>query len=255
MIRKALTLSIIVIFSLLIVQSVWLYKVILNERISFKAEAEQVLLSSMTFELDSRLKNSSSISSFNVQVVNSGSLNENTQNVNQRFTLDTVSLGSKSTLKLSMEQVFQEFLRKTHPINIDSLANFFNIELSKKGYSTDFTLEYLDIDNPDLNKSLNYSSSSSSFGNFELTNYLNASNSIVLNAKIYYPLFVYKQDFLLIGLASIILLIFIVVAIVLQFKMLSRQITLAQLRENLTSFFTHELRSPLQSALSSIEMA
>ncbi len=132
MIRKALTLSIIVIFSLLIVQSVWLYKVILNERISFKAEAEQVLLSSMTFELDSRLKNSSSISSFNVQVVNSGSLNENTQNVNQRFTLDTVSLGSKSTLKLSMEQVFQEFLRKTHPINIDSLANFFNIELSKK---------------------------------------------------------------------------------------------------------------------------
>jgi signal transduction histidine kinase len=52
-----------------------------------------------------------------------------------------------------------------------------------------------------------------------------------------------------------ILLVFIVVAIVLQFKMLSRQITLAQLKENLTSFFTHELRSPLQSALSSIEMA
>ncbi|MDD4058861.1 MAG: HAMP domain-containing sensor histidine kinase, partial [Bacteroidales bacterium] len=65
----------------------------------------------------------------------------------------------------------------------------------------------------------------------------------------------YKGDFMLIGFASLILLIFIVVAIVLQFKMLSRQITLAQLRENLTSFFTHELRSPLQSALSSIEMA
>jgi hypothetical protein len=56
-------------------------------------------------------------------------------------------------------------------------------------------------------------------------------------------------------LASLVLLVFIVVAIVLQFKMLSRQITLAQLKENLTSFFTHELRSPLQSALSSIEMA
>jgi len=73
-----------------------------------------------------------------------------------------------------------------------------------------------------------------------------------LSAKIYYPLFVYKGDFMIIGFASFILLIFIVFAIVLQFRMLSSQISLATLKENLTSFFTHELRSPLQSALSSL---
>ena len=255
MIRKALTLSIIVIFSLLVVQSVWLYKVIVNERVSFRGDAEQALLRAITYELDSRARNSSLINTVNIQVLNSNSIDENQKNVDQRFQIDSNNFGSKSALKLSMEQVFQEFLKDIHPLNLDTLASYLNKELSTNGNSTDFSLEYIDADNSKLKNHLNYNSASSSYGFFELENYLSASKSMIVKARIFYPLFVYKQDFLLIGLASIVLLIFIVVAIILQFKMLSRQITLAQLRENLTSFFTHELRSPLQSALSSIEMA
>lgn len=255
MIRKALTLSIIVIFSLLVVQSVWLYKVIINERASFRSVTEQALHTAITSELDSRLKNSSIISAVNVEVLKSATLDNKRHNIDQRFTLDSANLGAKSTLKLSIEQVFQEFLKNTDPINLDSLGKFFLIQLSSTGNSTDFTLEYSDGQSNIINKNFDSSTNISTYSSFVLENYLNASKSMVLKAKVYYPLFVYKGDFLIIGFASVILLIFIVVAIVLQFKMLSRQITLAQLRENLTSFFTHELRSPLQSALSSIEMA
>lgn len=256
MIRKALTLSIIVIFSLLVVQSVWLYKVINNERISFRTETEQALFSAITYELDSRARNSSLINSINVQVLNSSSLkNREESNIDQRFLVDSSNFGSKSALKLSMEQVFQELLRKIQPLDLDTLSFYLNKELISKGYTTDFTISYSDSENSDGSKIFNFYSNNASYGFFEIENFLNASKTIKLSAKVYYPLIVYKGDFLLIGAASVILLIFIVVAIVLQFKMLSRQITLAQLRENLTSFFTHELRSPLQSALSSIEMA
>lgn len=255
MIRKALTLSIIVIFSLLVVQSVWLYKVIINERTSFRTISEQALHSAITSELDSRLKNSSIINAVNVEVLKSASIDNKRHNIDQQFTLDSANLGANSTLKLSIEQVFQEFLKNSDPIDLDTLGFYFLKQMSISGNSTDFSLEYLDNSNSKAIKNFDLNSNFSTYSNFIIEEYLNASKSMAIKAKVYYPLFVYKGDFLLIGFASVILLIFIVVAIVLQFKMLSRQITLAQLRENLTSFFTHELRSPLQSALSSIEMA
>jgi len=255
MIRKALTLSIIVIFSLLVVQSVWLYKVIINERTSFRTISEQALHSAITSELDSRLKNSSIINAVNVEVLKSASIDNKRHNIDQQFTLDSANLGANSTLKLSIEQVFQEFLKNSDPIDLDTLGFYFLKQMSISGNSTDFSLEYLDNSNSKAIKNFDLNSNFSTYSNFIIEEYLNASKSMAIRAKVYYPLFVYKGDFLLIGFASVILLIFIVVAIVLQFKMLSRQITLAQLRENLTSFFTHELRSPLQSALSSIEMA
>ncbi len=255
MIRKALTLSIIVIFSLLVVQSVWLYKVIINERTSFRTISEQALHSAITSELDSRLKNSSIINAVNVEVLKSASIDNKRHNIDQQFTLDSANLGANSTLKLSIEQVFQEFLKNSDPIDLDTLGFYFLKQMSISGNSTDFSLEYLDSSNSKAIKNFDLNSNFSTYSNFIIEEYLNASKSMAIKAKVYYPLFVYKGDFLLIGFASVILLIFIVVAIVLQFKMLSRQITLAQLRENLTSFFTHELRSPLQSALSSIEMA
>lgn len=255
MIRKALTLSIIVIFSLLVVQGVWLYKVIINERISFKALAEQAFISAITNELDSRLKNSLIINTVSVEVLKSESLNNKFYNVDQRFTLDSANLGAKTTLKLSIEQVLQELLKKTDPINLDSIATYFNQILLNQRDATNFNLEYSDGAGFKVEKEFIFISGLLTYSSFEQVSYLNASKDMVLKAKIYYPLFVYKGDFMLLGLASIILLIFIVIAITLQFKMLSRQISLAHLKENLNSFFTHELRSPLQSALSSIEMA
>ncbi len=256
MIRKALTLSIIVIFSLLVVQSVWLYKVISNERAEFSADSKLALHTSITLELESRLKESQLKNNVKIEFFNNDRDESNKDDISQRLILDYDSTGKKQSFKLSMEQVFQDLLKQSKPLNLKNLSTIFDQELTKQGINTDFVFNYI---NNEASKTESYEHKTKgikpTYSYFIYDVPLNASNSIAINAKIFYPLFVYKGDFLLIGFASVILLIFIVVAIVLQFKMLSRQITLAQLRENLTSFFTHELRSPLQSALSSIEMA
>ena len=257
MIRKALTLSIIVIFSLLVVQSVWLYKVIVNERADFRASSESALLTALNLELDKRVNNSSLKNKVNIEFLqNDKENNGNISEISQRLVIEYDSTGNQRSLKLSMDQVFQDLLKSNYPMNLDSLAIIFSSVLHSEMKDANFVLTYLDkeLDKVVVKENEN-NFLSSTYSSFTTEVPLNVSKTLILHAKIYYPLFVYKGDFLLIGLASLVLLVFIVVAIVLQFKMLSRQITLAQLKENLTSFFTHELRSPLQSALSSIEMA
>lgn len=256
MIRKALTLSIIVIFSLLVVQSVWLYKVIVNERADFKTNSTNTLRTSITIELESRLQASNLKNNVSFQFYNKNDSSSIDNLFPQRLVLDYDSTGKRQSFKLSMEEVFQDLLKDIYPLNLDSLTVIFSNELHNNNIDANFNLAYFNQDSDVYQEKSNeneYLTSTFSYYTTEIP--LNASKTLILHAKIYYPLFVYKGDFLLIGLASLVLLVFIVVAIVLQFKMLSRQITLAQLKENLTSFFTHELRSPLQSALSSIEMA
>ena len=254
MIRKALILSIIVIFSLLVVQSVWLYKVIINERAEFRATSEIALKKSITDELESRM--SRSFLQKEVDFEYKDSDNSSDDKKSRKFSINANDSEKQSSLKISMEQVFQDLLKSQIPLSIDSLSYYFTKELAISKNKTNYILTLtdddktssLEVDNVKLILFQNYSS-------FVLDIPLNASKSMSLSAKIYYPLFVYKGDFMIIGFASFILLIFIVFAIVLQFRMLSSQISLATLKENLTSFFTHELRSPLQSALSSLEMA
>ena len=254
MIRKALILSIIVIFSLLVVQSVWLYKVIINERADFRLNSESALTSAITHELDSRL--SRSFIKKNVNFAFENVDNSRKEYTDRKIVIDANQKENKSSIKVTMEQIFQDLLKSSFPLNLDSLSYFFTKELAANKNKTNYTLTLTEDDKTssleaDNVKSLLFQNYSS----FVLDIPLNASKSMSLSAKIYYPLFVYKGDFMIIGFASFILLIFIVFAIVLQFRMLSSQISLATLKENLTSFFTHELRSPLQSALSSLEMA
>ena len=250
MIRKALILSIVVIFSLLVVQSVWLYKVIVNERADFRSKSEVALSSSLTHELDSRISRSFIKKNVNFQY-------SNVQNSKAGASDKKIVINeNNSSIKVTMEQVFQDLLKNQIPLNLDSLSFYFTKELIANKNKANYILTLSDEDKEsslEVNnvKSLLFQNYSS----FVLDIPLNASKSMSLSAKIYYPLFVYKGDFMIIGFASFILLIFIVFAIVLQFRMLSSQISLATLKENLTSFFTHELRSPLQSALSSLEMA
>lgn len=253
MIRKALILSIIVIFSLLVVQSVWLYKVIVNERAEFRVTSEVSLKSAISKELDSRMNKSFLKKNVNIEYKNA----DNKAVVSdKKFSIPASDSKQQSSFKITMEQVIQDLIKNEIPLNLDSLAYYFSKEFSTSNNKVNFELTLtdddktssLEVDNVKLILFQNYSS-------FVLDIPLNASKSMSLSAKIYYPLFVYKGDFMIIGFASFILLIFIVFAIVLQFRMLSSQISLATLKENLTSFFTHELRSPLQSALSSLEMA
>ena len=254
MIRKALILSIIVIFSLLVVQSVWLYKVIVNERADFRSSSEVSLSAAITNELNSRLERSYLKKNVNFEYKNVD--NQNSEFSDRKIAIEPTDPNSKFAVNLTLEQVFQDLLKNDVPLNLDSLAYYFTKEFSTSKNKVNFELTLtegdktssLEVDNVKSILFQNYSS-------FVLDIPLNASKSMSLSAKIYYPLFVYKGDFMIIGFASFILLIFIVFAIVLQFRMLSSQISLATLKENLTSFFTHELRSPLQSALSSLEMA
>lgn len=254
MIRKALILSIIVIFSLLVVQSVWLYKVIVNERADFRLNSENALSSAITHELDSRL--SRSLIKKNVNFAFENVDNSKREYTDRKIVIDANQKENQSSIKVTMEQIFQDLLKSSIPLSLDSLSYYFTKELAVNKNKTNYILTLTDDDKTsslevDNVKSILFQNYSS----FVLDIPLNASKSMSLSAKIYYPLFVYKGDFMIIGFASFILLIFIVFAIVLQFRMLSSQISLATLKENLTSFFTHELRSPLQSALSSLEMA
>lgn len=254
MIRKALILSIIVIFSLLVVQSVWLYKVIVNERADFRLNSETALSSAITHELDSRL--SRSLIKKNVNFAFENVDNSKREYTDRKIVIDANQKENQSSIKVTMEQIFQDLLKTSIPLNLDSLSYYFTKELATSKNKTNYTLTLTD-DNKTSSLEVNNVKSIlfQNYSFFVLDIPLNASKSMSLSAKIYYPLFVYKGDFMIIGFASFILLIFIVFAIVLQFRMLSSQISLATLKENLTSFFTHELRSPLQSALSSLEMA
>ena len=254
MIRKALILSIIVIFSLLVVQSVWLYKVVVNERAEFRTSCEIALKSSITKELDLRMSKSFFQKDIDFEFKNTD--DQKVSDKNKKITINANNSEKQSSLNISMEQVLQDLLNTQFPFNIDSLSRIFNSELENQKLKTNFIITYK-FNDKTIEKSNTDSTSLFSFrySSFVLDIPLNASKSMSLSAKIYYPLFVYKGDFMIIGFASFILLIFIVFAIVLQFRMLSSQISLATLKENLTSFFTHELRSPLQSALSSLEMA
>lgn len=253
MIRKALILSIIVIFSLLVVQSVWLYKVIINERAEFRATSEVALKTSISKELDSRMNKSFLKKNVNIEYKNA----DNKAVVSdKKFSIPASDSKQQSSFKITMEQVIQDLIKNEIPLNLDSLANYFSKEFSASNNKVNFELTLTDDDKTSSFEADNVKSILfQNYSSFVLDIPLNASKSMSLSAKIYYPLFVYKGDFMIIGFASFILLIFIVFAIVLQFRMLSSQISLATLKENLTSFFTHELRSPLQSALSSLEMA
>jgi len=53
---------------------------------------------------------------------------------------------------------------------------------------------------------------------------------------------------------SLVLTIFILVSIILQTRMLFKQVSLAKLKENITHFLTHELRSPLQASITNLEV-
>lgn len=254
MIRKALILSIIVIFSLLVVQSVWLYKVIVNERADFRLNSENALSSAITHELDSRL--SRSLIKKNVNFAFENVDNSKREYTDRKIVIDANQKENQSSIKVTMEQIFQDLLKSSIPLSLDSLSYYFTKELAVNKNKTNYILTLTDDDKTSSLKVDNVKSILfQNYSSFVLDIPLNASKSMSLSAKIYYPLFVYKGDFMIIGFASFILLIFIVFAIVLQFRMLSSQISLATLKENLTSFFTHELRSPLQSALSSLEMA
>ncbi len=84
---------------------------------------------------------------------------------------------------------------------------------------------------------------------------ISVSKDLIVSAHILYPPTVFKGDLLNMLISSLVLTIFIMVSIVLQTRMLYKQVSLAKVKENITHFLTHELRSPLQSSITNLEVA
>jgi len=251
MLNRALTFSTIAILFLLGLQAVWLFRIIDNEKNDFINNSENILLKDIKKELDVRLRNVSQQQKFNVSLMTS------VPKIVKESNLTEVDIKNDQELitNISLEQVLQEIYKNINPLNLDTLAAFFSKSLEEAQKSTGFTLKYI---SPDTTKSVTVDAGRSNFmlfnPSFELNVPLTVSKDLIIWASIYYPRSVFKGDLLIILILSFIVTVFILFSIVMQTRMLYKQVSLAKVKENITHFLTHELRSPLQSSITNLEV-
>jgi len=252
MLNRALTISIIAIFFLLGIQGVWLYRLIDGEKDAFRKQTEVILKDAINKELNTRLTNISKNSGF--QVIISNNAPAEVAKSNGNVSDIGIKKGNRFT-QASIEEALQDAYKNILPLNIDSLSAYFADKMGEKGKSTNFVLTY--TDSTSTRKSEYKSKMDKSFihSAFNITLPISISKELVVDAQIFYPSSVFKGDLLIILLSSIALTIFIMVSIVLQTRMLYKQVSLAKVKENITHFLTHELRSPLQSSITNLEVA
>jgi len=254
MLNRAITISIIAIFFLLGIQGVWLYRLIDNEKNTYRKQTEEILKDAISSELNNRLKKISTSDGFSVTISNSIP----TDLINNKKEVKEVDLSKEEKLftKVSIEEMLQQAYKNILPLNIDTLSKLFSTKLFEKGKITNFSLKYSDSDTV---LTCNFSSIKPTFffftPSFEICIPLITSKELLVDAQIFYPSSVFKGDLLVMLLSSLALTIFIMVSIVLQTRMLYKQVSLAKVKENITHFLTHELRSPLQSSITNLEVA
>ncbi|MEN6619666.1 MAG: HAMP domain-containing sensor histidine kinase [Rikenellaceae bacterium] len=253
MLNRALSISIIAILFLLSLQGVWLFRIIDNEKITFRKQTEQVLRDAINKELNSRLEKINKSNKINVTLLNSLPPDAK-YHANQIKSID-LKKENKDFTKVSLEEALQEAYKNTFPLNIDSLSNFFSIMLSSFDKSTNFILTYTASGSSQVTE-FNCSRTDIPLFHpfFELSIPLSFSNELMVDAKIFYPDSVFKGDLLFILSLSLVLTIFILASIIMQTRMLYKQVSLAMLKENITHFLTHELRSPLQASITNLEV-
>lgn len=253
MLNRALSISIIAILLLLALQGVWLFRIIDTEKNDFKKQTEQVLKDAINKELNSRLKEVSRNKNFRVYLSNTpppeGKYPKN------EFQAINLKKENKEFTKVSIEEALQQAYKKSLPLNLDTLSSYFSTMLADLDKSSSFILKYTASDS---SKVIEFKSGIkkipviNSF--FELSIPLITSKELMVDAKIFYPNSVLKGDLLTILLLSLVLTIFILLSIIVQTRMLYKQVSLAKLKENITHFLTHELRSPLQASITNLEV-
>lgn len=251
MLNRALTISIVAIFFLLGIQGVWLYRLIDSEKVDYRNQTESILKDAVNKELNSRLKKISKRNDFSVVISNN--LPSDIQDKGKIQDIDLK--GDKQFTKVSIEEALQEAYKNTLPLNIDSLSALFSKKMISDGKITNYILKYSDSKTI---STCEYQSKVSAFfisSGFDIELPLTTSKDLIVLAHIDYPASVFKGDLLIMLLSSLALTIFIMVSIVLQTRMLYKQVSLAKVKENITHFLTHELRSPLQSSITNLEVA
>jgi len=253
MLNRALSISIIAILLLLALQGVWLFRIIDTEKNDFKKQTEQVLKEAINKELNSRLIKISRSKKFSISLSNTppaaGKYQKNDfQSIN-------LKKENKEFTKVSIEEALQQAYKNSLPLNLDTLSYYFSTMLADLDKSSSFILKYTASDSSkviEFKSGLKKTPLLNSY--FELSIPLISSKELIVDAKIFYPNSVLKGDLLTILLLSLVLTIFILLSIIMQTKMLYKQVSLAKVKENITHFLTHELRSPLQASITNLEV-
>ncbi|MDD3299930.1 MAG: HAMP domain-containing sensor histidine kinase [Bacteroidales bacterium] len=253
MINRALTLTSVAIFFLLALQGVWLFRLIDNEMNRFSAIAQTALEQSLRNELDWRLRSINKGKNFNLIIANN--IPKHLKEPNNPVRNIDIKENQEVLTNISIEEALQEIYKKDFPLNLDTLASFFQKEMDSLGKGTSFQLTYLSPDTTRQTPLLNQERVFSLFHpTFDKEMPLTVSRDLVVKAHIYYPASVFKGDLLIILILSMAITIFILFSIVVQTRMLYKQVSLAKVKENITHFLTHELRSPLQSSITNLEV-
>lgn len=253
MLNRALTFSIIAILFLLALQGVWLYRIIESEKTEFRKNTDLLLNESINKELDSRLFSMNKGKGFNVVISNS--LSEKSNKSERRIVDVDIKKDKKSFTKVTLEEALQEAYKKDLPLKLDTLATYFTKSLKSADKTTAFILKFTSPDTVKIFESTIKRGGIALFSpSFETTIPLTVSKDLLITATIYYPTSVFKGDLLTILVLSLIVTIFILFSIIMQTRMLYKQVSLAKVKENITHFLTHELRSPLQSSITNLEV-
>ncbi|MCK9304457.1 MAG: HAMP domain-containing histidine kinase [Bacteroidales bacterium] len=253
MLSRSLSLSIIAILFLLVLQGVWLFRIIDNEMNNFRSGTEKILYEAINSELYSRVvileeKDNFRVTFSNNTLVDPEKKSEPSQSID--FKSDETLTG------ISMEDILQEAYKNSFPLNLDTLTAHFSHLMDKAGKASSFKLNYTSSDTSynryfDLGRKGRFPLISSSF---LISKPLSLSKDLQVDAEIFYPRSVYKGDLLTILSISLALTIFILMSIIMQARMLMKQLSIARFKENITHFLTHELRSPLQSSITNLEV-
>ena len=252
MLNRALSISIIAILFLLSLQGVWLFRIIDNEKNTFRKQTEEYLRDAINKELNTRLEKVSKSIKFSVTISNNLSTAPQYTNKIQSVNLKN---SNKDFTKFTLEEAMQLAYKNKYPLNLDTLSNYFSSKLAELEKPTDFILTYTNSNKSTVKK---FESGQTTFPilftSFDLSIPLASSNELMVKAKVFYPGSVLKGDLLVILFLSFILTIFILVSIIMQTRMLFKQVSLAKVKENITHFLTHELRSPLQASITNLEV-
>lgn len=255
MLNRALIFSTITILFLLALQAVWLFRIIDNEKSEYKKQTETILQESIKEELNYRFSSFNKKNNFRVVLSNSYENDKNNSSGVQEIQEISVKGELQGVTKVSFEEVLQEVYKNDAPINLDTLASFFSKSLEKVQKATNFILTY---SSPDTVKRIQYSNEKAGINflspTFETIVPLTASKELTITAEIFYPRSLFQGDLLIILMLSLVVTIFILFSIVMQTRMLFKQVSLAKVKENITHFLTHELRSPLQSSITNLEV-
>ncbi len=252
MLNRALIFSTTAILFLLALQAVWLFKIIDNEKSEYRKQVEIALQESIKAELNNRLQSFNKNTNYRV-VLSSNYKNDkiNSSDVQEI----SLTEGTQGVAKISLEEVLQELYKKDSPLNLDTLCSFFSKSLELAEKEANFLLTF---SSPDTVKKIEYSKEKKGVNflspSFETIVPITASKELTITAEIFYPRSVFKGDLLILLILSLVVTVFILFSIVMQTRMLYKQVSLAKVKENITHFFTHELRSPLQSSISNLEV-